>query len=353
MSPSLSLQASLPASAALQSPSKGSVSHASTVFLFSLPYRSSLASHQPSPFATTRAARPVDSVKSSGRVRRSARVMAESGGSGDATGGSSGDGGFFDRDVHLLLVSDLDNTMVDHKDGNHTALREFGSLWQSAFSSNSLLVYSTGRSPTLYLELKSQVPLLTPDMVICSVGTEIKYGADMRADGGWEAYLDEGWDRQAVVEEAKQFSQLRFQTDSEQRPHKVSFHLDKADAGAVVEPLRAKLRARGLPAKLIYSGGYDLDILPERAGKGQALAYLLRRFTEAGKPPRHTLACGDSGNDAELFEVQGAYGVIVGNAMEELVAWYDAHKDTRHVFRATQRCAGGIVQAIEHFKLKP
>ena len=70
-----------------------------------------------------------------------------------------------------------------------------------------------------------------------------------------------------------------------------------------------------LSVKLIYSGGYDLDILPERAGKGQALAYLLRRFEEAGHVPAHTLACGDSGNDAELFEVKGANGVIVSDSM--------------------------------------
>jgi hypothetical protein len=40
----------------------------------------------------------------------------------------------------------------------------------------------------------------------------------------------------------------------------------------------------------------------------------------------------------------------VGNAMEELVAWYDAQGDKGHVFRATQRCAAGIVEAIKHFK---
>ncbi|GJP34722.1 hypothetical protein CLOM_g3155 [Closterium sp. NIES-68] len=187
-----------------------------------------------------------------------------------------------------------------------------------------------------------------------SVGTEITYGASMQPDKGWEEYLDDGWDRSAVVEEAKHFPQLRFQAESEQRPHKVSFHLEKDKAGNVVEELRSKLQQRGLKAKVIYSGGYDLDILPERAGKGQAMAYLLRQFKEqSGSPPKHTLACGDSGNDAELFEVDGAYGVIVSNAMEELVEWHRAHHSTDHVFRATKRCAGGIIEAINHFKFGP
>lgn len=269
-----------------------------------------------------------------------------------ATPGSSDGSDFYTKEIDLMVVSDLDNTMVDHKDPSHASLREFGSMWETTFASGSLLVYSTGRSPTLYAELKSQVPLRTPDIVIMSVGTEIAYGATMQSDVGWEEYLDEGWDRKAVVEEASKFTQLKFQADSEQRPHKVSFHLEKSEASGVVEPLRARMKERGLKAKLIYSGGYDLDVLPERAGKGQALAYLLRQFAGHGRVPRHTLACGDSGNDAELFEVEGAFGVIVGNAMEELVEWYSAHSKTDHIFRATKRCAGGIMEAIEHFKFK-
>lgn len=43
----------------------------------------------------------------------------------------------------------------------------------------------------------------------------------------------------------------------------------------------------------------------------------------------------------------------VSNALEELLRWYDGLQLKKHIFKATQRCAGGIIEAIEHFALGP
>lgn len=253
----------------------------------------------------------------------------------------------------LMIVSDLDNTMVDHKDKRNLSLLRFGALWQADYNHDSLLVYSTGRSPALYAELRSHVPLLTPGITIMSVGTEIVYGETMTPDHGWEEELNQGWNREAIVEEGNKLN-LKFQVESEQRPHKVSFYVNKSEAEEVVKTLTGRFKELQLNAKIIYSGGLDMDILPTGAGKGQALNYLMKKLKAEGRAPGHTLVCGDSGNDAELFTCPDVYGVIVGNAMEELLKWHsDYMGDKSHIFLATKTCASGILEAMEHFNLQP
>ncbi|BDA47308.1 Sucrose-phosphatase 1 [Coccomyxa sp. Obi] len=258
----------------------------------------------------------------------------------------------------FILVSDLDWTMVDHNDKENRALNAFNQLWESKFAKDSLLVFSTGRSHALYSELRKEVPLGNPDVLVCSVGTEIFFeaaGASPEANKDWAAELDQGWDRAKAVEIAGSIPELSPQAESEQRPHKLSYYVGvKGDeAKAVISRLQDALNQAGVRVKLIYSGGVDLDILPEGASKGKGLEFLLRQIKEAGNAPKDgVMVCGDSGNDVELFAVPGVRGCMVVNAHDELKDWCNAHASPQ-IFQASQRCAGGIVEALEHFKLVP
>ena len=164
---------------------------------------------------------------------------------------------------------------VDHNDKENKALNAFNQLWESKFAKDSLLVFSTGRSHALYSELRvktgthpvlnyieidsnspsdvvphncahqssttsgplnvkkgrlnksiginwwmllqKEVPLGNPDVLVCSVGTEIFFeaaGTSPEANKDWAAELDQGWDRAKAIETAGKFSELSPQASS-------------------------------------------------------------------------------------------------------------------------------------------
>jgi hypothetical protein len=60
--------------------------------------------------------------------------------------------------------------------------------------------------------LQKEVPLGNPDVLVCSVGTEIFFeatGASPEADEEWKKELDQGWNRQAAIDAAASFSELK------------------------------------------------------------------------------------------------------------------------------------------------
>jgi sucrose-6F-phosphate phosphohydrolase len=244
--------------------------------------------------------------------------------------------------AQFLFVTDLDNTFV----GDDQALAILSrKLVEHRTQHGTVIVYSTGRSLTLYRELEQEKSLIQPDILVLSVGTEIYHTNAPEPDPDWSQHLSHGWDREAVVEITAHFADLEPQPDTEQTPFKASYFLHETVAADLIPQLKAALGDRGLDAQVIYSSGQDLDILPRRANKGAATTFLQQKLNIA---PEKTVVCGDSGNDLSLFQDANSRGVIVGNARPELLDWHHANPSGDR-YLAQARCAGGILEGLHYF----
>jgi sucrose-6F-phosphate phosphohydrolase len=205
------------------------------------------------------------------------------------------------------------------------------------------LVYATGRSHASTSELIAQKQLLAPDYLIAGVGNEIYQDGSLDLDLAEDT--SQGWDKMGLASLAQQFSQLKSQSPKEQNPWKISYSLEPApENSSTVQALQQKLTASGLPAQIIFSSNSDLDILPQTSNKGNALTYLQKRLQI---PSEATLVCGDSGNDISMFE-QDVRGVIVANALSELLEWHRECGTENH-YLAGSACAWGIMEGMAYF----
>lgn len=93
-------------------------------------------------------------------------------------------------------------------------------LYRILRSKDLELTYGHGKSCNLayiqFLEIsQEEVPLLEPDVLICSVGTEIFFESNSNTapipDSKWIEVLNKGWDRDAVCQIAAKFSEFSLQ----------------------------------------------------------------------------------------------------------------------------------------------
>lgn len=242
----------------------------------------------------------------------------------------------------FLLVTDLDHTLV----GDDVALARLNEILQKHRQDfGTKIVYNTGRSYQLYQQLAPQWNLLEPDALIVAVGTEIYYPGRV-LDGFWPHHLAHNWHRDQICQIADQFPELISQPASEQNSFKISFFLKADAAPSVVSQLKSQFILQNLEAKIIYSSDQDLDILPQRADKGQAMQFLRKQWSIS---PQNTVVCGDSGNDIGLFSVGKERGIIVGNARPELRQWYEKNGKTYH-YCAEKYYAAGILEGLQYFR---
>jgi sucrose-6F-phosphate phosphohydrolase len=239
-----------------------------------------------------------------------------------------------------LFSADLDGTLL----GNPEATLRFNRRW-SAAQPRPWLCYNSGRTVADILERVQSGLLAHPDFIIGSVGTEIH---DVRVGRPLEHYRSQfaaGWDLPTVERLLAATPGIERQPPAFLHPYKSSWYLRHASPEQV-ESLRGSLAEAGLRVNLVYSGGLYLDVLPAVADKGRALAWLA---AELGVPLEEILVAGDSGNDISMFLLPGVSGIVVENALPELLE-ATVHLPT---VVATRVVADGVLEGLEAFGVLP
>jgi sucrose-phosphate synthase len=238
--------------------------------------------------------------------------------------------------IRKLLITDIDNTLI----GDDDSLYQLLDLLDEHRSDLAWGV-ATGRSLELTLEAMTEYNIPMPDILICSVGTEMYYGPDLRMDKGWQQHISNKWKPELIKETLEQFDFLVFQEAEGQRSHKISYYLENTDDR--LEQVQQSLNERKLRCNVIYSHNQFLDILPSRASKGKAVSYLRFKYDFL---PRFVMVAGDSGNDADMLQ-GNTRGLIVGNYSEELAYL----KDAARVYFSQGKYAAGIIEGLRHYGL--
>jgi sucrose-phosphate synthase len=119
---------------------------------------------------------------------------------------------------------------------------------------------------------------------------------------------------------------------------KISYYINEETD---IEEIKERLNRINQRVKMIVSKNKDLDILPERSGKGKAIEFLIEKFNRSKDS---IIVAGDSGNDEDMLTI-GTPAIVVSNHSEELKKL----KGKERIYFAEKEYADGILEGLKHF----
>ncbi|WP_252105946.1 MULTISPECIES: HAD-IIB family hydrolase [unclassified Halomonas] len=243
--------------------------------------------------------------------------------------------------IDALLICDIDNTLTGSIAGVSAFNRWFAGQPTLGFG------VATGRSFHSALMILAQAGIPYPQLIISSVGTEIHYleanGVTYREDTTWREAIDRHWQREALIKALEDVKDLMPQGPLEQRRHKLSFLSD--DSADIAQRLTQHLQQQGLRCTVIHSHGRYVDILPEAASKGRAVAHVRAHL---GVDEAALYVAGDSGNDLDMLRASPC-SILVANYSDGLAQ----APGMGHVYIARAPHAQGVIEGVKHFQSRP
>lgn len=244
-------------------------------------------------------------------------------------------------DTQRLLATDLDGTFLGDINAMHR-------LWQRADDAGITVAFSTGRHlPSIEAFYEESETDHRATACVCMVGTEIWHasGDGHVIDEGWSETISNSWDKDGVETVLRGIPGAVMQPHEWQSRFKSSYFLED-DAEAQLARIHEGFEERDIDAKVIYSAGRFLDLLPSRSGKGGAVRYLADSL---GIDPGNVITAGDTGNDLDMMRSElGFRSIAVGNASPELREY-----EASNVYHAHAPFAAGIEEGLRHYGWLP
>jgi sucrose-phosphate synthase len=240
--------------------------------------------------------------------------------------------------AELFIISDLDGTLIDGK--NEEGLKEL-KQWMTEHKDKIVFGVASGRNKEITHEALITHGINNADIMICSAGSEIYYSNKFIPDNGFESHIDYQWKRDELQKALEKFKGIRLQEPEAQWPYKLSYYVNNDFDEDDIANLYKFLDDRKLRAKLLLTENHCLDILPFRAGKGNAVHYLSYKWKI---PPENFITAGNSGNDIDMLKGK-AKGIVVANHSPEM----EQLKKSKNIYFASKALAAGVLEGINHY----
>lgn len=244
-------------------------------------------------------------------------------------------------DASVFFISDLDGTLVERE--NEQGLQELTD-WVNRHRKQLVFGISSGRNRQLTQEALSLYPLPAADIIICSVGTEIYYSGQWIPDSGWAQHISYQWKREELQRILAGHPLLRLQEEEAQTAFKLSYYVDERFTEDELADLYSLMGKRKLRARVYLTANRYLDIVPLRAGKGNAVRYLSYKWNI---PIHRFITSGNGGNDIDMLKGR-SMGIVVSNHDPDL----EVLKGKPDVYFSRFPLSEGILDGIHHYRRK-
>ena len=234
------------------------------------------------------------------------------------------------------IFTDLDQNLL----GDAESLPDFLDVIQ-VYRKCTTFGIATGRRLDAALRMMKRYGIPQPDILITSLGTEICYAPRLTRDLAWAEHIDHLWKPRAITRALADLPGIKLQPKSEHSRFKISYYIDPEEAPGLDE-INSLLHQHDLTANTFLSFGQFMDIVPVRASKGFALRWCADQWDI---PLENILVAGGSGADEDMMRGNTMAVVVANRHHEEL----SGLADFDNIYFATQPCAAGILEAIEHY----